>query len=263
MHHPARPTRVRRLVPVIVLAAVAVVALPAWAGESFRGVSPDLSELSQLGAQARTYRIMLVIFQVAMLLGAAKLLGWLAERVHVPGVVGELVAGTVVGPFLLGSLIRLPVHGHVFGASILMTLLTTLLAPVLMVRAFAAGGGGRKRADLPDDKLPSISSTPGITVRVPTDLADLLLNRIRSLAEHRGWTPTYEQADAERYLFRSADDAAQVCLIDGVIRIDASDTRQGEFEPIVAEARESLLKDAGTIGITRAPETSDSSERRT
>ncbi|HEY7116795.1 MAG TPA: hypothetical protein VH475_09425, partial [Tepidisphaeraceae bacterium] len=72
-----------------------------------------------------------------------------------------------------------------------------------------------------------------------------------------------EQADAERYLFRSADDAAQVCLIDGVIRIDASDTRQGEFEPIVAEARESLLKDAGTIGITRAPETSDSSERRT
>jgi Kef-type K+ transport system membrane component KefB len=171
------------------------------------------------------------------------------------GEVALIVAGIGLSRGIVGT--------NVFGASILMTLLTTLLAPVLMVRAFAAGGGGRKRADLPDDKLPSISSTPGITVRVPTDLADLLLNRIRSLAEHRGWTPTYEQADAERYLFRSADDAAQVCLIDGVIRIDASDTRQGEFEPIVAEARESLLKDAGTIGITRAPETSDSSERRT
>ena len=97
---------------------IAVLALvPVWcaaglpAGEALR-VSPDLGELSRLGEHGRTYRMTLVVFQVAALLAAAKLLGWLAERVRVPGVIGELLAGALIGPFLLGNLIQLPVGGH-------------------------------------------------------------------------------------------------------------------------------------------------------
>ena len=44
--------------------------------------------------------------------GATRLFGWAAERIKVPGVVGELMAGVVVGPFLLGHLVQVPLHGH-------------------------------------------------------------------------------------------------------------------------------------------------------
>src|SRR5688500_18244841 len=91
-------------------AASSVHAAPASDGHSF-ALSPDLTELLTLGEHGRTYRMMLIIIQIAALLAAAKLLGWAAERVKVPGVIGELLAGVVIGPFLLGSLLKIPVHG--------------------------------------------------------------------------------------------------------------------------------------------------------
>lgn len=74
--------------------------------------SPNLTELSAFGEHARTYRMMLVIFQIASILAATKLLGWLCEKIKVPGVIGELLAGAIIGPFLLGSVLSIPIHGH-------------------------------------------------------------------------------------------------------------------------------------------------------
>ena len=39
---------------------------------------------------------------IVVMLGAAKLLGWLAQRVGQPAVLGELIAGVVVGKHALG-----------------------------------------------------------------------------------------------------------------------------------------------------------------
>ena len=75
-------------------------------------VSPSLREIDNWEEHARTAKIMLVLFQVAAILAAAKLLGWLAERVRVPGVIGELFAGILIGPYLLGSRVVLPLVGH-------------------------------------------------------------------------------------------------------------------------------------------------------
>lgn len=74
-------------------------------------VSPDLQEIIEQTEHGRTAAIMLVLFQLSAMLVAAKLLGWLAESLKVPGVVGELLAGALIGPYLLGSLIHIPLHG--------------------------------------------------------------------------------------------------------------------------------------------------------
>lgn len=47
--------------------------------------------------------VLLLILQVAILLGAALLLGELATRIRQPAVIGQLMAGLVLGPSVLGS----------------------------------------------------------------------------------------------------------------------------------------------------------------
>src|SRR5688500_12403793 len=78
----------------IVGAVLVAAPLRAMGADDLR-LSPDLSELLTLGEHGRTYRMMMIIFQVAVLLAGAKLLGWLCERIKVPGVIGELLAGAI------------------------------------------------------------------------------------------------------------------------------------------------------------------------
>ena len=42
------------------------------------------------------------LFDLAILLMAAKLLGLLAQRIGIPGVVGEILAGVLLGPAVFG-----------------------------------------------------------------------------------------------------------------------------------------------------------------
>jgi Kef-type K+ transport system membrane component KefB len=100
------------VVAVLLLGAFAAHAAAPSTGAAELHLSPDLSELSALGEHGRTYRIMLTIFQLAAIVTAAKLCGWLTERIKVPGVIGELLAGVIIGPFLLGSMIPIPLHGQ-------------------------------------------------------------------------------------------------------------------------------------------------------
>jgi Kef-type K+ transport system membrane component KefB len=51
--------------------------------------------------------ILQLVVQVAALLGTARFLGWLAQRFGQPSVVGEIMAGVVLGPSLLSGLIPL------------------------------------------------------------------------------------------------------------------------------------------------------------
>jgi hypothetical protein len=160
------------------------------------------------------------------------------------GEVALIVAGIGLSRGLIGA--------NVFGVSILMTLLTTVIAPILLVPAFARGGSGRKRAE-GDGRMPSKSERPGLVVRVPADLAEVMLNRLLALAERRGWSPVYDQAAEEIYVLRSGADAAQVRLVDGQLRIDASDVRQGEFVGMVGEVKEALSKEAAGVVAVEAP----------
>lgn len=107
-------TRNRTLVLAAVCLILTGMASPASAATTTDTISfsPNLTELSAFGEHARTYRMMLVIFQIAVILAATKLLGWLCEKIKVPGVIGELLAGAIIGPFLLGSMLSIPIHGH-------------------------------------------------------------------------------------------------------------------------------------------------------
>src|SRR5688500_8355719 len=75
-------------------------------------ISPSLREINDWGEHARVAKSMLVLIQVAAMLAAAKLLGWLCERIRVPGVIGELLAGVLIGPYVLGHMIQVPLAGH-------------------------------------------------------------------------------------------------------------------------------------------------------
>lgn len=69
-------------------------------------LSPNLTEL---GSDI-TSKVLILVMQLALILAAAKIAGWLCEKVNVPGVLGELGAGMIIGPFALGQFIPIFTH---------------------------------------------------------------------------------------------------------------------------------------------------------
>jgi len=57
------------------------------------------------------HKMMLLIFQLAVIVFFAKAFGSLFEKLSMPSVLGELIAGVVIGPYLLGS-IAIPGFEH-------------------------------------------------------------------------------------------------------------------------------------------------------
>jgi hypothetical protein len=160
------------------------------------------------------------------------------------GEVALIVAGIGLSRHMVGEV--------VFGVSIMMTLITTVIAPVLLVPAFAAGGSGRRRPEERKERLPSPSVEPALEVRVPAALRDEFVERFLETAERAGWSPAYDKpGDEQMYVLRSGGDAMQVTVApdDGVVRIDASDTRQPELLPIIEQVRGSLIADAERVRV--------------
>ncbi len=156
------------------------------------------------------------------------------------GEVALIVAGIGLSRQIIGA--------NVFGVSIMMTLLTTVLAPILLVPAFAKGGSGRKNTVEHDTGLPEPSQTSRLELTVPIDMARPLLNRLLALAKQRGWEPGYEQpTEPEVHLLRRKGDAAEIQCENDVIRIDASGSHSGEFAALLSESRDSLVTDAASI----------------
>jgi hypothetical protein len=168
------------------------------------------------------------------------------------GEVALIVAGIGLSRQMVGEV--------VFGVSILMTLLTTVIAPVMLVPAFAKGGSGRRREAAGDgeaptgNRLPSASLEPGFEVRLVPGLTGDFVDRFLELAEEAGWSPAYDRADEEIYLLRSGDDAAQLAAVDGTVRIDTGDRRKAEVLSLIERVRQSLIADAAGVRVEVARE---------
>ncbi len=66
-------------------------------------------------AQGITHMMMLLVIQLAVIIIAAKLGGYLAQRfLKMPSVLGELLSGMIIGPYALGAVIILPDFGPLF-----------------------------------------------------------------------------------------------------------------------------------------------------
>ena len=160
------------------------------------------------------------------------------------GEVALIVAGIGLSRHLVGEV--------VFGVSIMMTLITTVVAPILLVPAFAGGGSGRRAGrgeELRRQKLPTPSLEPGFEVKTPRGLAGDFIEHFLAAAQTAGWTPSYEKADDEIYLLRSGNDAAQLTCADSTIRIETCDTRRGEMADIIERVRERLIADAQSVRV--------------
>ena len=78
----------------------------------FCGIAPLnlLAEGAGIGS-GMTHSMMVFIFQIGVILFAARLMGQLFEKIKMPSVLGELTAGILIGPYLLGS-VSLPGFSH-------------------------------------------------------------------------------------------------------------------------------------------------------
>jgi len=164
------------------------------------------------------------------------------------GEVALIVAGIGLSRQLVGEV--------VFGVSILMTLVTTVVAPVLLVPAFARGGSGRESDELATpgreparSRLPSTSIEPGFEVRLPPGLLGDFVDRFLELAQKDGWLPAYDRADEEIYLLRNGDDAAQLAASGGTVRIATGDRRKAEVLDLIERVRRSLIDDAERVSV--------------
>jgi Kef-type K+ transport system membrane component KefB len=148
------------------------------------------------------------------------------------GEVALIVAGIGLSRQIVGEV--------VFGVSIMMTLITTIVAPILLVPAFSRGGSGLRGPAEKKPRMPSASLMPGIELALPAAMCDLFVDRLLKAAEESGWEPSYENADEDIYLLRSRGDAAQIAVKDDALHIEASDTRQPEFAALLARVRDDL-----------------------
>ena len=149
------------------------------------------------------------------------------------GEVALIVAGIGLSSGMVGEV--------VFGVSIMMTLVTTIVAPILLVPAFAKGGPGRRVPDEPAAKLPPVSVQPAFEMRLPLPLCKHFVDVLLEHAERGGWDLTYENSEEETYLFRRGSAAAEVSLRGERIRVDATDALQHEWSGFIAEVRQRLV----------------------
>ena len=159
------------------------------------------------------------------------------------GEVALIVAGIGLSRQLVGEV--------VFGVSIMMTLITTVVAPILLVPAFAAGGSGRRARDgeRHRQRLPTPSLEPGFDVKTPDGLVGDFIEKFLAAAQRGGWTPSYDKADEEIYLLRSGNDAAQLTSSDSTIRIETCDTRRAEMAELIERVRQGLIADAQSVSV--------------
>ena len=90
----------RKLSAMVVLILMPVV-LPAAEGLA-SGTAPEVD---------MTHRMMMLVIQLGIILVVARIGNMLFEKMKMPGVLGELAAGILVGPFLLGG-IAIPGFPH-------------------------------------------------------------------------------------------------------------------------------------------------------
>jgi Kef-type K+ transport system membrane component KefB len=155
------------------------------------------------------------------------------------GEVALIVAGIGLSRQLVGEV--------VFGVSIMMTLITTIVAPILLVPAFARGGSGRRSAAHAQPKLPADHAGNVLEIAVPAELSEHIITRLLHAAESSGWTVAYDRADEETYLLRSDGEATVIALRDGKIRIDGSPGRLEEFRTFLSKVQDELIATAGAL----------------
>jgi Kef-type K+ transport system membrane component KefB len=159
------------------------------------------------------------------------------------GEVALIVAGIGLSTGMVGEV--------VFGVSIMMTLITTIVAPILLVPAFAKGGPGRRRPEAaPAAKLPPVSVEPAFQMRLPRPLAKHFVDLLLETAERGGWDLTYDNSEEETYLFRRDSAAAEVSLRGEVLRVNATDALQHEWSGFVGQVRRRLVDELHAAELT-------------
>ncbi len=84
-------------IKISIITAVSVLAVGAvFAGAVFAGSGTNSTELMD--------RMLLLVFQLAVIVFAARLGGACFEKIGQPAVIGEIVVGILIGPYLLGAL---------------------------------------------------------------------------------------------------------------------------------------------------------------
>src|SRR5262245_55285500 len=95
--------RIASYLAAVALAAAAAVALLHWGTLLHPATGFVPAGAVEPGAVERLrHPLSLLLIQIVVVLGAARLCGWLIARIGQPMVMGEILAGILLGPSLLG-----------------------------------------------------------------------------------------------------------------------------------------------------------------
>ena len=73
-----------------------------------------LKQSQDIRGETMAAKIAVLVLQIGIILFAARIFGKLAKKLHIPSVLGELVAGIIIGPYMLGG-IGIHLHGFESG----------------------------------------------------------------------------------------------------------------------------------------------------
>jgi hypothetical protein len=122
-----------------------------------------------------------------------------------------------------------------FGVAIMMTLVTTIIAPIALVPLFRGRPGKRGEEAEPVVEAP-------ITIEMPQTISEHFLQLLLAVFQERGFGVDYRDIEAGIYQLQRGDLVASVNETDGRVVVQVPATSQEIVDDIVHEAETRLVE---------------------
>jgi hypothetical protein len=98
-----------QLYPLIILPLIAVILFLLWQGKKLEA-NTLVSSVTNAGSQnhfieSTKHPLSIMLLQIVVILSVARLVGYIFQRIGQQSVIGEITAGIILGPSLLGLVI--------------------------------------------------------------------------------------------------------------------------------------------------------------
>jgi len=129
------------------------------------------------------------------------------------------------------------IKADVFGVAIMMTLVTTVIAPIGLVPLFR-GKGGRRGLEVPTEE--QLGEEP-ITLEMPGTVTQTFVDLLVSAFQEHGFEVTFQDDEAGLCQLRKAGVVASITRHDGRVSVEAPRRARDEISAVVQDAERRLI----------------------
>jgi hypothetical protein len=131
------------------------------------------------------------------------------------------------------------INSSIFGVVILMTLVTTIVAPLLLVPAFKYGGSGRRRAE---EETAPIQPEKTVTLQMPHGLARMFARVLLNTAAAEGYQVDLDQAERQIYLLQKDRRYIAINLADDKVIVHTAGANADQLNKILQSAERQMIE---------------------